>query len=50
MLVFLGFDKNIIYSYVLFHLKYESTNGSLTFYKDRMPGKNLILELWSQNL
>ena len=32
----------------LFH--YESANGLLTFCKDKMFGKNPILELWSKNL
>ena len=32
-----------------FLLQYESVNGLLTFYKNNMFGKNLILELWSKN-
>ena len=40
--LFLGFDKNLIHSYVLFYF----SMGLLIFYKYLMFGKNLVLELW----
>ena len=40
------FDQNFMQSYVLFFLEYE---GLLTFCKHRLPGKNLVLELWTKN-
>ena len=33
-----------------FLLEYESRNGRLTFFKDRISGKNLVGELWSKIL
>ena len=33
-----------------FLLHYEIVNGLLTFCKNNMFGKNLVLELWSKNL
>ena len=33
-----------------FLLQYKCTNGILTFCKNNMFGKNLFLELWSENL
>ena len=33
-----------------FLLQYESVNGILTFSKNKMFGKNLVLQLWSKNL
>ena len=33
-----------------FLLEYESTNGFLTFWKDLMHRKKLVLQLWSKNL
>ena len=30
--------------------KYESNNGLLNFYKNQISEKNLVLELWSENL
>lgn len=30
--------------------KYESNNGLLNFYKKKISEKNLVLELWSENL
>lgn len=47
---FLVFDKNLINSYVSFLLQYEIINGHLTFCKNWMSGKNLVLEFWSKNL
>ena len=47
---FWDFDKNLIYLYVLFLLEYEGTNGFLSFYRNHMYWKNLILELQSKNL
>ena len=44
---FQGFD---ILSYVVFLPEYESANGLLTFCKNCMSGKNLVLEIWSKNL
>ena len=45
---FSGFDINLINSYVLFLLKYESANGLLTFFEDHnefVLEKNLVHEL-----
>ena len=47
---FLRFDKNFMISWVLFLLECESTGGLLTFSKDHMSLKNLILELWPKIL
>ena len=33
-----------------FLLQYETVNGILTFSKNKMFGKNLVLQLWSRNL
>ena len=33
-----------------FLLQHESFNGLLTFCKNNMFGKNLVLELWAKNL
>ena len=45
---FSGFDINLINSYVIFLLKYESANGLLTFFEDNnefVLEKNLVHEL-----
>lgn len=49
-IIFWGFDKNLIHSYVLDLLGYESTNDSLTFCKNDMSGKNLVLRVIIQKL
>ena len=33
-----------------FLLGYESTNGFVTFFKNHVSKKNLVLTLWSKNL
>ena len=48
--VFWGVEKSLVHSYVLFKLEYEIASSPLTFYKNCMPGKNLVLELWAKNL
>ena len=48
--VFKVFGKNLIHSDMLFLLKYESVYGLLTFWKNDIFGKNLVLELWFKNL
>ena len=52
---FCGFDVTLIHSYVLFLFEYEITNVlltfcPLTFCKSHISGKNLVLDLWSENL
>ena len=47
---FLGLNKILIYSRVLFLLEYESTNGLLTPCENYMYGKNLAFDLSSKNL
>ena len=44
------FDKGLVHSYVLFKLEYKIASGPLTFYKNCVPGKNQVLELWAKNL
>ena len=34
----------------IFLLEYESTNGFVTFCRNYVSKKNLVLELWSKNL
>ena len=38
-------DKNLSLLYVHFLLEYESINGLLTFRKNHLSGKNLVVEL-----
>ena len=48
---FLGFQQNFINSDIYaFLLQHGSVNGLLTFCKNKMFGKNLVLELWSKIL
>ena len=47
--VFKVFGKNLIHS-MFFLLKYESAYGLLTFWKNNIFLKNLVLELWFKNL
>ena len=48
---FLGFLKNLIHSDIYaFLLQYESVNGLATFCKNKILGKNLVLELLSEKL
>ena len=46
---FWEFQKNLIYSDVLFSLQYEGSNGLLTFWKIHIFEKNVVFESWSKN-
>ena len=46
----LGFDKNLIYLYVVYLLEYKITNSLQTFCKNHMSGKILALNLCNQNI
>ena len=49
--VFRAVKKSYPLGYIYaFLLQYESVNGILTFCKNKIFGKNLVLELWSKNL
>ena len=47
---FLGFWQKSDLLRHAFFLQHDSVNGFLFFYKNTMPGKNLVLKLWSKNL
>ena len=42
------FDKSLIHSCVLFILEYESNNVLLTFCKNHISGKNMVIKLMVQ--
>ena len=44
------FDQNLVHLYVFFLLEYENANGFVTFCKNHVSKKNLVLDLWSKNL
>ena len=46
---FQDFDENLIDAWALFFLEFESTIVLITFYKNRMAGKSLALELCPKN-
>ena len=45
-----GSDKNLIHSHVFFFFNIKSAHGLLTFSKNCMSAKKLVLELWPKNL
>ena len=40
----------ILFIHMYFLHKYENNNGLLNFYKNQTSEKNLVLELWFENL
>ena len=47
---FLWFSQKSNSIICTFLLEYKSTNGFVTFWKDLMHGKKLVLQLWCKNL
>lgn len=44
------FNKNLVHYYVLYLFEYESTDDLLSFYKNHISEKNLVLQLQFKNL